>query len=43
MMTEICAIRAKTYAFTVDDRKKIKDNKKAKGTKKCVITNELIL
>ena len=42
-MTEFCGIRAKTYAFAVDDGKKIKENKKAKGTKKCVIKNELML
>ena len=42
-MTKFCAIRAKTYAFAVDDGKKIKENKKAKGTKKCVIKNKLIM
>ena len=42
-MTEFCAIRAETYAFAVDDRKKIKENKKAKGTKKCLIENDLML
>ena len=31
------------HAFAVDDGKKIKENKKAKGTKKCVIKNELML
>ena len=36
-MTEFCAIRAKTYTFPVDDGKKIKENKKANGTKNCVI------
>ena len=43
IMTEFCAIRAKTYAFAVDDGKKNKENKKAKGAKKCVIKNELML
>ena len=43
IMTDFCAIRAKTYAFAVDGGKKIKENKKAKGTKKCVIKNELML
>ena len=42
-MTEFCAIRAKTYAFAIGDGKKIKENKKAKGIKKCVIKNELML
>ena len=42
-MTEFCAIKAKTYVFAVDDGKKSKKNKKAKGTKKCVIKNELML
>ena len=43
IMTEFCAIRAKTYAFAVDGGKKIKENKKAKGTKKSVLKNELML
>ena len=34
IMSEFCAIRAKTYAFALDDGKKIKENKKAKGRKK---------
>ena len=42
-MTEFCAIRVKTYAFAIGDGKKIKENKKAKGIKKCVIKNELML
>ena len=42
-MTEFCAIRAKTYAFAVDDGKRIKEKKKAKETKKYVIKNELML
>ena len=37
LMTEFCGIRAKSYAFVVDDGKKIKENKKAKATKKCAI------
>ena len=43
IMIEFCAIRAKTYAFAVDDSKKIEEKKKAKGTKKCVLKNDLIL
>ena len=43
IMTEFCFIRAKTYVFAVDDGKKIKEKKKAKGTKMCVIKNELML
>ena len=43
IMTEFCAIRAKTYVFAVDGGKKIKENKKAKGTKKSVLKNELML
>ena len=39
-MIEFCAPRAKTYAFKDDDDKK---TKKAKGTKKCVIKNDLKL
>ena len=39
IMTEFCAPRAKTYAFRCDDDEEIK---KAKGTKKCVITKNLI-
>ena len=37
-MTEFCAPRAKTYALKDDSDKEMK---KAKGTKKCVIKNEL--
>ena len=33
-MKEFCAARAKTYAFLLDDDD---EEKKAKGTKKCVI------
>ena len=43
IMTDLCAIRAKTYAFAVDDGRKIEEKKKAKGTKKCVIKNDLML
>ena len=32
-MTEFWAIRAKTYAFAVDDGKKTRENKKAKERK----------
>ena len=42
IMTEFCAIRAKTCAFTGDDGKNIKENKKAKGIKKCVIKNDFM-
>ena len=37
-MTEFCAPRAKTYALKDDSDKEMK---KVKGTKKCVIKNEL--
>ena len=43
IMTELCALRAKTYSFLIDgydddDYEKNKIiNKKAKGTKKCVV------
>ena len=47
IMTEFVVLRAKTYAYLIDgyndddyDKKKI-TNKKAKGTKKCVIKREL--
>ena len=40
VMTEFCAPRAKTYSFKTDNGK---ETKKAKGTKKCVIKNDLIL
>ena len=46
MMTKFCARRAKTYSFLIDeytddDYEKNKTiNKKAKGTKKCVIKRE---
>ena len=38
IMTENCNARAKTYTFRYDNDKK---NKKAKGTKKCVIKKDL--
>ena len=34
IITEFVALRPKTYSYLTDDRK---ENKKAKGTKKCVI------
>ena len=41
-MTKLCAPQAKTYAHRhYDERNKIKEKKKAKGTKKCVIKNDL--
>ena len=47
-MKEFCALRAKAYAYLIDDyhdddydKNKI-TNKKAKGTKKCVINRELM-
>ena len=42
-MIEFCAIRAKTYASATYDGKKIKEKKRAKGTKKSIIKNELML
>ena len=42
-MTEFYAIRAKIYAFAVDNGKKIKEKKKAKATKKYVLKNKLML
>ena len=38
IMTEFGALRTKTYSYLTDDRK---EDKKAKGTKKCVIKREL--
>ena len=41
-MTKLCAPQAKTYAHRhYDERNKRKEKKKAKGTKKCVIKNDL--
>ena len=37
-MSEFCAHRAKTYAYKLDNNDEVK---KAKGTKKCVIQNQL--
>ena len=39
IMTESCALRAKTYAFKLDDDTEMK---KAKGTKKCIVKRELM-
>ena len=38
-MKEFCALRAKTYAYLLDDDN---ETKKAKGTKKCVIKRRLM-
>ena len=40
IMTEFCALRAKIYAFKLDDDTEMK---KAKGTKKCIVKRELML
>ena len=37
-MTEFVALRPKTYSYLTDD---YKEDKKAKGTKKCVIKGRL--
>ena len=48
IMTKFCGLRAKTYSFLIDeytddDYEKNKIiNKKAKGTKKCVIKKEIL-
>ena len=39
IIAEFCALRAKTYAYKLDDDTK---NKKAKGTKKCIVKREII-
>ena len=39
IMTEFCALRAKAYAYKLDDDV---EKKKAKGTKKCVVEREII-
>ena len=39
IMTEFCALRAKTYAYLMEDGSK---HKKAKGTKKCIVKKELM-
>ena len=38
IMIEVCALRAKAYAYRLDDDTEIK---KAKGTKKCIVKREL--
>ena len=38
IMTELCTLRAKVYAYLMEDGS---EHKKAKGTKKCVIKREL--
>ena len=38
IMTEFCALRAKAYAYKLDDDT---DMKKAKGTKKCIVKREI--
>ena len=48
IMTTFCALRAKTYSFLIDEytndhyEKNNIVNKKAKGTKKCVIKREIL-
>ena len=37
-MTEFCALRAKAYAFKLDDDT---EKKKAKGTEKCIVKREI--
>ena len=39
IMKELCALRAKTYSYLMDDNSEVK---KSKGTKKCVIKPELM-
>ena len=39
IMTEFCAVRAKAYAYKLDDDT---EHKRAKGTKKCIIKRELM-
>ena len=38
IMTEFCALRAKAYAYKLDDDT---EKKKAKGTKKCIVKREI--
>ena len=38
-MTEFCALRAKAYAYKLDDDTEMK---KTKGTKKCIVKRERI-
>ena len=40
IMTEFCALRPKTYSYLIDDGR---SDKKAKGTKKCVINLSLMI
>ena len=48
IMTKFCALKAKTYSFLIDEQtdddyeKNNIINKKAKGTKKCVIKREIL-
>ena len=37
-MTEFCALRAKVYAYKLDDETEMK---KTKGTKKCIVKREI--
>ena len=37
-MNEFCALRAKTYSFKLDDDT---ENKRAKGTKECIVKREI--
>ena len=46
-MTKFCGLKAKAYSFlqngySNDDYEKNKINKKAKGTKKCIVKRELM-
>ena len=38
IMTDFCALKAKTYTFKLDNDNEVK---KAKGTKKCIVTNHI--
>ena len=38
VMSEFCALKAKTYAFKLDNDNEVK---KAKGTKKCIVKNHI--
>ena len=48
-MTKFVALRSKTYSFLIDDftdvdyEKNRIVNKKAKGTKKCVVKREILI
>ena len=39
IMIELCALRAKTYSYLMNDNSEVKESK---GTKKCVIKQELM-